>query len=143
MKTLLFLFDRKTLATSVKRLAKHLDIEEGQMAGIILHHLTQTVTQYGQIYKSVIVVMVYLGVYFTGMFFFFSGYGLYTSFLNKEDYLKNFLRKRLPAVLILFYTTNTIFVVVSLIMGYEMSVQEGLLYISGLVLLNSQFIVGT
>jgi len=107
-------------------------------AGIILHHLTQTVTQYGQIYKGIIVVMVYLGVYFTGMFFFFSGYGLYTSFANKEDYLKTFLQKRLPTVLIPFYVTNTIFIIVSLIMGYEMSIQEGLLYITGLVLLNSQ-----
>lgn len=35
-----------------------------------------------------------LGVLFVGFFFFCSGYGLITSFENKEHYLKGFLKKR-------------------------------------------------
>lgn len=105
---------------------------------IILHHLTQKVTQYGQYDKGLIGIMNDAGVLLTGMFFFFSGYGIYTSLLHKEGYLNVFLRKRLPAVLIPFYTTNTIFVLSSLMLGYKMTIGEFFLYISGLVLLNSQ-----
>ena len=105
---------------------------------IMLHHLTQKVTQYGQYDKGAIGIMNDCGVLLTGLFFFFSGYGLYISFSAKEDYLKGFIRKRLPVVLIPFYSTNTIFVLISLLLGYEMTVGEFFLYISGLVLLNSQ-----
>lgn len=105
---------------------------------IMLHHLTQKVTQYGQYDKGAIGIMNDCGVLLTGLFFFFSGYGLYTSFSTKEDYLKGFIHKRLPVVLIPFYSTNTIFVLISLVLGYEMKVSEFFLYISGLVLLNSQ-----
>lgn len=119
-----------------------LDISKGLQGfaavAIMLHHLTQTVTQYGQINKGIIGFMNDCGVLLTGLFFFFSGYGLYTSFMAKEDYLKGFLRKRLPAVLIPFYMTNTVFIIISLIMGYKMKAEEAFLYISGLVLLNSQ-----
>lgn len=45
MKTLLFLFGRKTLATSVKILAKHLDIEEEQMAEIMQEFLEMEFVQ--------------------------------------------------------------------------------------------------
>lgn len=105
---------------------------------IMLHHLTQKITQYGQIDKGSIGIMNDVGVLLTGMFFFFSGYGLYLSYVTKENYLGNFLMKRLPTVLIPFYTTNTVFTLLSLILGYEMTVGEFFLYITGLVLLNSQ-----
>lgn len=104
--------------------------------GVMLHHLSQSVTQYGAVYKGLINFMSEVGIYFTGIFFFFSGYGLYTSFLKKEGYLDNFLRKRLPTVLIPFYVVNTIFFAVSILLGKEMSVPEVFLYASGLILLN-------
>lgn len=104
--------------------------------GVMLHHLSQSVTQYNAVDKGLINFMSEVGIYFTGIFFFFSGYGLYTSFLQKEGYLKNFLRKRLPTVLIPFYVVNTIFFVVSLVLGKEMSLPEMFLYASGLILLN-------
>lgn len=58
--------------------------------GVILHHVTQEVTQYGRYYKGVINVFVDAGVLFTGLFFFFSGYGLIVSLKNKENYLNGF-----------------------------------------------------
>lgn len=104
--------------------------------GVMLHHLSQSVTQYNAVYKGLINFMSEVGIYFTGIFFFFSGYGLYTSFLKKEGYLDNFLRKRLPTVLIPFYVVNTVFFVVSILLGKEMSVPEAFLYVTGLILLN-------
>ena len=41
---------------------------------VILHHVTQEVTQYGKYDKGLINIFVDAGVLFTGMFFFFSGY---------------------------------------------------------------------
>lgn len=119
-----------------------LDITKGLQGltavAIMLHHLTQKVTNYGQIDKGAIAIMNDVGVLLTGIFFFFSGYGLYTSFKNKENYLDGFLKKRLPVVLIPFYMTNTIFLLISLLLRYKMTVGEFFLYLSGFVLLNSQ-----
>lgn len=105
---------------------------------IMLHHLIQKITNYGQINKGIVGIMNDVGVLLTGIFFFFSGYGLYTSFKNKENYLDGFLKKRLPAVLIPFYMTNTIFLLLSLALGYKMTTGELFVYLSGFVLLNSQ-----
>ena len=119
-----------------------LDISKGLQGftavAIILHHMIQKITNYGQYDKGVVGIMNDVGVLLTGIFFFFSGYGLYTSFRNKENYLDGFLKKRLPAVLIPFYMTNTIFLLASLALGYKMTVGEFFVYLSGFVLLNSQ-----
>lgn len=106
--------------------------------GVILHHVTQIATQYGQYNKGFINVMNDAGVLFTALFFFCSGYGLVTSLLTKEDYLKGFLRKRLPAVLVPFYVCNWLFIIVNLVMGARPKPLDLVLYISGLVLLNDQ-----
>ncbi len=74
--------------------------------GIILHHLAQISTNYGYVNKGIITSFSYLGFLFTSLFFFFSGFGLITSFLNKPGYLDNFLKKRLPSVLIPFWVVN-------------------------------------
>lgn len=106
--------------------------------GVILHHVTQTVTQYGRYDKGLINIMVDAGVFFTALFFFCSGYGLVTSLLQKEDYLNGFLRKRLPAVIVPFYMCNLLFILVSLAAGARPKPLELLLYLSGLVMLNDQ-----
>ena len=106
--------------------------------GVVLHHVTQIVTQYGQHDKGLINVMNDAGVLFTALFFFCSGYGLVSSLLHKEDYLKGFLRKRLPAVLVPFYVCNWLFIIVSLLAGARPKPLDLVLYISGLVLLNDQ-----
>ena len=106
--------------------------------GVVLHHVTQIVTQYGQHDKGLINVMNDAGVLFTALFFFCSGYGLVTSFLQKEDYLKGFLKNRLPAVLVPFFVCNLLFVAVSLTAGARPNAWELVLYIPGLILLNDQ-----
>ncbi len=77
--------------------------------GIILHHLVQEVTDYGAVWKGPVTHMNYMGILFTSVFFFSSGYGLLKSYETKPDYLEGFLEKRLPAVLIPFFASNIIY----------------------------------
>ena len=62
--------------------------------GIMLHHMSQTI-YFANEDPGILLFMVDIGVCFVGMFFFFSGYGLYSSLRDKPDYLKVFLRGRL------------------------------------------------
>jgi len=80
--------------------------------GIILHHLVQHDTQYGSIYKGPVFFMNEMGIFFTAIFFFLSGYGLLESYNSKPDYLDNFLKKRLPSVLVPFYLSNIIYIII-------------------------------
>lgn len=77
--------------------------------GIILHHLVQEVTDYGEVWKGTVTHMNYMGILFTSVFFFSSGYGLLKSYKTKQDYLEGFLEKRIPSVLIPFFVSNLIY----------------------------------
>ena len=105
---------------------------------VVLHHVTQDVTEYGAVYKGVINIFVDTGVLFTGLFFFCSGYGLISSLKTKEDYLQGFLKKRLPAIVIPFFVCNFLFVLVYFWVGHRMSALDFLLSLSGLVMYNDQ-----
>ena len=76
---------------------------------IILHHMVQSITQYGDIKKGPITEWNSFGILFTSIFFFFSGFGLYKSYKTKEDYLEGFLAKRLPRIILPFLVTNIIY----------------------------------
>ena len=80
--------------------------------GVILHHVTQTITYYGTYYKGPITILSSMGILFTSIFFFCSGYGLYISYTTKPEYLKNFLSHRLSVILVPFITANALFVIV-------------------------------
>lgn len=99
---------------------------------IIIHHLSQELAEGA----GDIGFFQDLGVLFVGIFFFFSGYGLYTSLKTKENYLKGFLGKRLAAVLIPFYVCNIIFVVNSCITGAKYKPLQLFYRLSGWLLLN-------
>lgn len=105
--------------------------------GIMLHHMSQTIYFAGED-PGVLMFMVNIGVCFVGIFFFFSGYGLYSSLRDKPDYLKGFLRNRLPAVLVPFYLCNFIFILGSYFAGYQFQKGELLPYLTGAVLMNGQ-----
>lgn len=105
--------------------------------GIMLHHMSQTI-YFANEDVGILLFMVDIGVCFVGMFFFFSGYGLYTSLRDKPDYLKGFLRSRLPAVLAPFYLCNFVFILGSYLWGYEFQKGELVPYLTGAVLMNSQ-----
>ncbi len=87
--------------------------------GIMIHHVTQQITSYGNNPKGPITVFSYIGFMFTALFFFFSGYGLLYSFLLKKDYLDGFLKKRLPSVLIPFWITNILIVIAQKFLGTD------------------------
>ncbi len=122
----------------------HLSKEQGKMIrglaclAIILHHLTQRITSYGMMYKGPVTIFNYCGILFTAIFFFFSGYGLIFSVTTKDDYLQSFIKKRLPKVIIPFWTINAVTLLSDhFIYGIHHSLSEILRSITGLTLINS------
>ncbi len=107
-------------------------------AGIILHHMAQAITQNGKLDKGILNIMCDFGVFFVGVFFFCSGYGVYTSLKTKPNYLKGFLRKRLTTILVPFYTGNTIFVLTFILLGEKFTTTELISAFTGWMLLNTQ-----
>jgi len=53
-----------------------------------------------------------IGFLAVGIFFFCSGYGLIYSYINKENYTNNFLKKRMSSILIPFWSANIIYVII-------------------------------
>ena len=51
---------------------------------IILHHMVQSITRYGDIKKGPVTEWNSFGILFTSIFFFFSGFGLYKSYKTKS-----------------------------------------------------------
>lgn len=101
--------------------------------GIIIHHITQALEEDA----GILMPFAEFGVLFVGIFFFFSGYGLYTSLKTKPYYLKGFLKKRLSTILVPFYTCNLVFVLAICICGVKLEPMEALAVISGWSLINS------
>lgn len=99
---------------------------------IIVHHLSQELAETA----GAIGFFSELGVIFVGIFFFFSGYGLYTSLKTKDNYLKGFLKKRFVTILIPFYMCNLVFVVASCICGEKYHPLQLLYVLSGWALIN-------
>ena len=100
---------------------------------IIFHHMTQDLMDR----SGPLMFLSECGVLFVGIFFFFSGYGLYTSLKTKQDYLKGFLKKRLVTVLIPFYMCNFVFVIAACIGGAKFEGKELFYVLSGWTLLNN------
>ncbi|MCR5655294.1 MAG: acyltransferase family protein [Lachnospiraceae bacterium] len=102
---------------------------------VVFHHLTQ---QVGTMDAGLIGFLANFGVGFVGVFFFFSGFGLYESVQKKEDYLKGFLKKRLPTVLVPFYSAILIFVLTEIVTDGIGRPKDIILWLTGLKLINSQ-----
>ncbi len=105
--------------------------------GVILHHLSQVITGYGTYQRGLLNIFSEGGFLFTAVFFFFSGFGLITSVYNKPDYLRTFLQRRLPAVLIPFWFANACVLVLNITINkvhYGMS--DIIRYLTGLRLIN-------
>ena len=99
---------------------------------IIIHHLAQELVEDA----GSLAFFSELGVLFVGVFFFFSGDGLYTSLKTKENYLKGFLKKRLSTVLVPFYTCIVTFVIAACICGKKFTFLQLLGVLSGWSLIN-------
>ena len=105
--------------------------------GVILHHLAQQVTDYGYVYKGPVTIFSDCGILFTGLFFFFSGYGLITNVYHRPGYLQGFLQNRLPAVLIPFWTINLLGILLQrFIYGRTLSPGPMLSDLFGITLIN-------
>ena len=100
---------------------------------IILHHLSQDLMKDAGPFEF----LSGCGVLFVGIFFFFSGFGLYTSLKTKKDYLKGFLRKRLITILIPFYSCIAVFTIASCICGTKYKALDLLKVLSGWSLINN------
>ena len=99
---------------------------------IIIHHLSQELVEQA----DAIGFFDGLGVLFVGIFFFFSGYGLYTSLKTKENYLKGFLKKRMVTILVPFYICILVFTVAAFISGKRFTPLQLLAVLSGWSLIN-------
>lgn len=76
------------------------------------------------------------GYYFVGIFLFCSGYGLYKSYRTKPDYLKGYFGRRVLPVILSFYSTGLIFLIVRYLLGEKMDGFDVLWYVTGLKLCN-------
>ena len=113
-------------------------------AAILLHHLMQQITTYGAAWRGPVSLFNDAGFLCTAVFFFFSGYGLLRSLQTKPEYLRSFLYRRLPAILIPFWTVNLILVLAGhFIYGYHKSAERILSELLGFRLIdgNGWFIV--
>ncbi len=112
-------------------------IQSVACVGVVLHHVTQEITGFGVVDKGPITIFNSIGILFTSLFFFFSGYGLVISVRTKEAYLKTFLWKRIPTILIPFWIANIIAVLVRIFyMQIPMDTKDIIQYVFGLILIN-------
>ena len=80
--------------------------------GILLHHVSQVTAAEWIEYKYIIHgldLFVDIGYLFVGLFLFVSGYGLYVSYKNKENYFKHYFIRRLLPVVLAFITTEAVY----------------------------------
>lgn len=104
----------KTFSSDFWSRAQSKNLQAAASIGIILHHITQINTHYANFSATnPITLFNNIGILFTSIFFFFSGYGLILNVYNKENYLNNFFWHRLPLILVPFYSINTIFVFIN------------------------------
>ncbi len=81
-------------------------------------------------------VFVPIGYFFVGIFLFCSGYGLLKSFKEKPDYLNGFFKRRILPLIVAFYTTGWIFLLVRFLMKEKMDLPQVIYYATGLQLSN-------
>lgn len=104
---------------------------------VVLHHLTQMISSYGDIYRGPITILSSMGILFTSVFFFYSGYGLIISVTNDRAYLDGFLRHRLSTILVPFFTANIIAVLIRIYyLNIPMTLKQVMQCVLGYVLLN-------
>jgi membrane-bound acyltransferase YfiQ involved in biofilm formation len=104
---------------------------------IIFHHSSQEFINNQTGTAGALGLFYNAGVLLVGVFFFFSGYGLVKSMLTKLDYLKGFLRRRLPSVLIPFWVCTAVFLLAYSAAGVPQSMLDILLCFCGVYLANS------
>lgn len=82
--------------------------------GVMIHHITQKISYYGLNEIGPITMFNYIGVIFTAIFFFVSGYGLIISVKTRPKYLKGFIPKKIIHVYLPFVIINIVFLIVNI-----------------------------
>ncbi|MBO5985274.1 MAG: acyltransferase [Lachnospiraceae bacterium] len=104
---------------------------------IMLHHISQK-TCANWLPSEIIIpgleLFVPYGYYFVGIFFFCSGYGLLKSLRTKPDYLKHLGSRRALPIVVAFYLTAWLFLLVRFLMKEDLNPWKVLWYASGLKL---------
>lgn len=109
---------------------------QGFLAFLVLFHQIAVYAPNVRPYPDSLDIFSSIGVLIVGFFFFFSGYGLITSYEEKKDYLKTFLIRRVFAVLIPFFLCNYAYMVTTLLCGNRFTTRDLVLAFFGLILLN-------
>ncbi len=101
--------------------------------GVILHHISQE-----EVFQSAgeISMFVSAGYQYVAIFFFCSGYGLLKSLDTRPDYLKTFLKKRLPVVIIPYYTSILFYGIYNVIAGNHLEPLQWVTNIIGVTMMN-------
>lgn len=106
---------------------------------IMFHHISQKTCAHWlnpRFIRHGLDIFVESGYLFVSIFLFCSGYGLLKSFNTKPDYLKGFVKRRVLPVVIGYYTTGIIFLIIRLLMGEKLKTKQIIYYITGIQLSN-------
>lgn len=95
--------------------------------GVMLGHLTYMLPWY--------IHRLFPGELFVGLFFFFSGYGLYVS-LTKKDYLSGFLKKKIVKIYLPFLLAESVYTILILSTKQEFTLSSFILGSMGIRLYN-------
>lgn len=113
---------------------------QGYMAVCIMfHHMAQKTCAPWHPAKYIVHgldIYVDLGYFFVGVFLFCSGYGLFKSYKTKENYLKGFVKSRILPIVIAFYASEWIYLILRVLMGEKMDVWQVVYYFTGVQLAN-------
>ena len=108
--------------------------------GVMLHHIGQKTCAPWLWPPSRIIhgldVFVPIGYMLVGVFLFFNGYGVYKSFHTKENYLKGFFGRRILPILLAWYSTGIIFLIVRLLLHEKIDAPQFVWYLLGIKLCN-------
>ncbi len=102
--------------------------------GVILHHISQE-----QAFQNAHELGIFLnaGYYCVSIFFFCSGYGLIKNLNQKSDYMKGFLKKRLPVILIPYYVSALVYFIYRFFICKEkMPIMQIITGLLGLTMMN-------
>ena len=101
--------------------------------GVILHHISQE-----EVFQSAgeIGLFVNAGYLFVSVFFFTSGYGLLKNLDTVPGYLESFPKKRLPAIIIPYYTSIIFYGIFFIATGTHLAPIQWVTNIIGITMMN-------
>ena len=101
--------------------------------GVILHHISQEEAFQG---SGELSMFVNNGYQYVALFFFCSGYGLLKSLDTRPGYMDSFLKKRLPVIVIPYYTSIVFYGIYNVIAGNHLEPLQWFTNIVGVTMMN-------